>query len=74
MAPAEQQAYVGRLAKERSDIQERIRQLSTRRDEFISQKVEEAGGAESSLDMKLYETVRDQAGKAGLEYEGGPSY
>ena len=53
---------------------ERIRQLSTQRDEFITQKVEEAGGAESSLDMKLYETVRDQAGKAGLEYEGGPSY
>jgi Mg-chelatase subunit ChlD len=74
MAPAEQQAYVGRLAKERADIQERIRQLSTRRDEFISQKVEEAGGAESSLDMQLYKTVRDQAGKAGLEYEGGPSY
>jgi hypothetical protein len=27
-----------------------------------------------SLDLKLYEAVKEQAGKAGLEYEDGPAY
>jgi hypothetical protein len=28
----------------------------------------------SSLDQKLYDAVKDQAGEAGLEYEDGPAY
>jgi len=27
-----------------------------------------------SLDAKLYEAVKDQAGKAGFEYKDGPAY
>jgi len=74
MAPEEQVAYVGRLADERADIQQQIRQLAESRDEFIAGKVLEAGGAEDSLDQKLYDTVKEQAGKAGLEYKDGPVY
>ena len=74
MAPKEQQAYIANLAKERSDLQGRIRQLSEERNEFIAKKAEAEGDLDDSLDAKLYEAVRDQAGKAGLEYEGGPKY
>ena len=27
-----------------------------------------------SLDQKLYDAVKEQAGEAGLEYEDGPAY
>jgi Mg-chelatase subunit ChlD len=74
LAPAEQAAYVGELAEKRADLQAQIRQLADERNEYIAGKVEEAGGLEDSLDKRLYETVKVQAGEAGFEYEGGPSY
>ena len=74
MAPAEQQAYVARLAEERADLKRQIQSLSADRDGYIARKVDEAGGMKDSLDQQLYEAVREQAGKAGLEYEKGPSY
>jgi hypothetical protein len=69
MAPAEQQAYVAGLASERADLKRQIQELSQDRVGYLAKKVEEAGGLEESLDQKLYDTVREQAGKAGLEYE-----
>jgi Mg-chelatase subunit ChlD len=74
MAPAEQKAYVAALAEERAQLSRQIEQLAADRDSFISKKVKEDGGRKDSLDQKLYDTVKDQAGKAGFEYEDGPSY
>jgi Mg-chelatase subunit ChlD len=74
MAPAAQAAYVGELARERAELRTRIRQLADERNDFIARKVEEAGGLDGSLDKRLYETVKDQAGEAGLDYEAGPAY
>ena len=74
MAPAEQQAYVARLADERADLKRQIQVLSVDRDGYIAKKVDEAGGMKDSLDVQLYEAIKEQAGKAGLEYEKGPSY
>jgi len=74
MAPAEQEAYVQKLAGDRADYQRQIQALAEDRDEYISRKVEEAGGLADSLDQKLYETVKDQAGKAGFEYKDGPAF
>ncbi len=74
MAPAEQKAYVARLATKRDDLQRQIRELSVDRDGYLAKKVEEAGGLKDSLDQRLYEAVKEQAGKAGLEYEDGPAY
>ncbi len=73
MAPAEQKKYVVRLAEERSELQRQIVGLSTSRDEFLARKVEEAGGMADSLDMQIYEAVKEQAGNAGFEYESGPA-
>jgi len=74
MARAEQRAYVVGLAEERADLQRQIQDLSQDRDGFLAKKVEEAGGMESSLDKKLYDAVKDQAGEAGLDYTDGPTY
>ncbi len=74
MAPEEQRAYVARLADERSDLKRQIRELSADRDSYLAKKVEEAGGMKDSLDQQIYDAVREQAGKAGLAYENGPTY
>ena len=74
MAPAEQQAYVARLADDREDLKRQIQELSADRDGYLAKKVDEAGGMKDSLDQQLYKAVKEQAGKAGLEYESGPTY
>jgi hypothetical protein len=75
MAPQEQQALIETTAKRREDLKAQVRQLSERRDVYLKQKVEEAGGAKDSLDDKIYSAVRDQAGKKGMVYEtDAPSY
>jgi Mg-chelatase subunit ChlD len=74
MAPAEQKAFVAGLADERAELRQQIQELSQDRDAYLAKKVEEAGGLNSSLDQKLYDAVKEQAGKAGLDYEDGPTY
>jgi Mg-chelatase subunit ChlD len=74
MAAEEKLSYVAGLANERADLQRQIQELSEDRDGYLAKKVEEAGGLRSSLDQKIYDTVKEQAGKVGLEYEDGPSY
>ena len=74
MAPEEQSAYVASLAVERSELKRQIQTLSADRDGYLAKKVEEDGGRKDSLDQKLYDAVKEQAGKAGFAYEDGPAY
>jgi hypothetical protein len=74
LPPAEQAAVVGRLADERTELTRQIRELAEQRDSWLEKKVEEAGGADDSLDHKIFETVSEQAGKTGLTYGDGPEY
>ena len=74
MAPEEQRAYVASLADERFELRRQIQTLSEDRDGYLAKKVEEDGGRKDSLDQKLYDAVKEQAGKAGFEYEDGPAY
>jgi Mg-chelatase subunit ChlD len=74
MAPAKQEVYLTKLAGERADLQRQIQELSEDRDGYIAKKVDAAGGLKDSLDQKLYDTVKEQAVEAGLEYENGPAY
>ena len=74
MARAEQEAFVAELAEERADLQRQIRELSQDRDGYLAKKVDEAGGLKDSLDQKIYNAVKEQAGEAGLKYEDGPAY
>jgi Mg-chelatase subunit ChlD len=74
MAPAAQEAFVAELAEERADLQRQIQDLSQDRYSYLAKKVDEAGGLKDSLDHKLYDAVKEQAGEAGLEYDDGPAY
>ena len=74
MAPTEQAAFVAALSEKREVLQRQIRDLSDDRGDYIEKKVDEAGGMKGSLDQKLYDAVKEQAGEAGLEYEDGPAY
>ena len=69
MAQAEQQLLIEETAQRRNDLQRQIRELSEKRTGFLRKKVKEDGGAGDSLDERIYRTVRDQAGTAGLSYE-----
>jgi uncharacterized protein YegL len=69
LAPAEQMAVIGEQAKRRDELQQEIRQLSESRSSYIKQKVEAEGGADDSLDEKIYRAVKDQAASVGLTYD-----
>ncbi|HUL82011.1 MAG TPA: vWA domain-containing protein [Gammaproteobacteria bacterium] len=71
---AEQEVVVTGNRIKREDVQRQIAELAKDRDAFIKKKVEEAGGAAGSLDQKIYDAVREQAAKTGLEYDGGPKF
>ena len=69
MPPAEQEAFIAKKSKRRQQLQQEIRKLSESRNDFIKEKLKAEGGAEDSLDEKIYSAIRDQAGAAGLTYE-----
>jgi len=68
MAPEQRKAHVEREAQKREQLQRQIKQLAAQRAGFLKQKVEQNGGAEESLDHKLYQTVREQAADQGMDY------
>jgi Mg-chelatase subunit ChlD len=69
LAPAEQKVVIGEQAKRRETLQQEIRELSESRSTYIKQKLEAEGGADDSLDEKIYRAVKDQAASIGLTYE-----
>lgn len=73
-APEERKTIVASHAKKRSELHAQIKELAGKRDAFIADRVEADGGAEDSLDNKLYRSVRSQAAAKGLTYEGAPKY
>ncbi len=74
LSAVEKKDLVAKTAEKRAELQQRLAELSAQRGDYIKEQVEEAGGAEDSLDNKIYSAVRDQAAAAGLVYEDGPEY
>lgn len=69
MAPEEQLEVIKKQAKKRKAIKQEIAELSQSRSEFIKDKIVELGGAENSLDAKIYSAVKEQTKSFGLAYE-----
>lgn len=68
-------AKIDALALKRQRLQAEIRDLAEQRSAWLKESVEKAGGAEDSLDDRIYETVRSQAASQGLRYEpAAPAY
>jgi len=69
MAPEEQMEVITEQAQRRDQLKQEIRKLSASRSNFIKEKVAAEGGADDSLDEKIYGAVKDQAAAVGLTYE-----
>ena len=69
MAPAEAMEVITEQAQRREALKQEIRELSESRNRFIRKKVEAEGGADDSLDEKIYRAVKDQAASVGLSYD-----
>jgi hypothetical protein len=74
LAPAEREAELAEIALRREELGRQIDALAAQRSTYINEKVEAAAGAAGSLDLQIYETVRDQAAARGLTYEAGPEF
>jgi len=69
MAPAEQIEVITEQAERRDQLQQEINKLSASRSNFIKEKIAAEGGADDSLDEKIYRAVKDQAASVGLTYD-----
>ena len=69
MAAEEQMEVITEQAQRREELQQKIEKLSESRNRFIKEKVDAAGGADDSLDEKIYRAVKDQAASVGLSYD-----
>jgi Mg-chelatase subunit ChlD len=69
MAPAAQMIVITEQAQRRDQLQQEIKNLSDSRSNFIKEKVAAEGGADDSLDEKIYRAVKDQAASVGLTYD-----
>ena len=69
MKPAEQQALIVETAERRRDLQRRIEALADQRSRYLKEQVSELGGAQESLDHRIFSAVREQAEAKGLRYE-----
>jgi Mg-chelatase subunit ChlD len=69
MAPAEQIVVITEQAQRRDQLQQEIKKLSASRSDFIKEKIAAEGGADDSLDEKIYRAVKDQAASIGLTYD-----
>ncbi len=74
LAPADRNKLVEDNARRRAELEHKIGDLKGRRDDYLAAEVEASGDKEDSLDYRLFETVREQAQKKGLEYSAAPQY
>jgi hypothetical protein len=75
MTPAEREAFVKRNIEERKRIQAEINDLAARRQAHIKAEIEKrADRGAGSLSQQVYDTLREQAAKKGIEYTDGPSH
>lgn len=70
-----QRDMVSKSAAKREELRNQIQGLSAQRADYLKKKLEAEGGAEDSLDHKIFSTVRQQAAGVGLSYDkAAPAY
>jgi hypothetical protein len=69
MQADEQAVYIKEKSVERKELQKKIRQLAEKRDSFLKEKVEATGVAKNSLDLQIFEAIREQSADKGLVYD-----
>jgi len=75
LAPAAARDMLEEVAEKREQLRDEIGQLAQQRRDFLTKRVEEEGGAEASLDARIFGAVRKQAAAKGLKYDAAaPAY
>ncbi|NEV60685.1 vWA domain-containing protein [Thiorhodococcus minor] len=64
-----QQAVIAETARKRQALEGEIQALTKERSRYLNAQVEAKGGAEDSLDHKIFSAVREQAADKGLHYD-----
>jgi Mg-chelatase subunit ChlD len=75
LSPDEQRQTLAETAERRARIKSRMAEVAAERARWMREKVAAEGGAGESLDHKLFDALRTQAGAAGLDYDAAePAY
>jgi Mg-chelatase subunit ChlD len=71
---SELKAVIEKKSAKRDALEEKIKELSKKRQAFLQKKADEkaAAGEAPGLDDVIYDSIKEQAAEAGLKYEGGP--
>lgn len=74
LAPEKQHTLIQQQTARRGELKRQITSIAEQRAVYLKDEVAAEGGGATSLDAKLFGTVRAQAEKKGLHYETGPAY
>ena len=74
MSPEERNEVVRANSERRDALRRQIGALAGERAAYLAAEVEAIDDKEESLDYHIFETVREQAGKKGMEYSDAPVY
>ena len=70
MAPAERTAYVEKMDKDRTEIQQKIQALNQEREKFVAaEQKKKAQDGTRTLDSAMVESVRTQGARAAFEFQ-----
>jgi hypothetical protein len=64
----ERKAYVGKSAKERTELRTKINQLNRDREQYVAQKMKEVVGT-NTLDSVMISAIREQSAKRNFKFE-----
>ena len=70
LPPAEREKAIAAKAAEREKLQREIRELSEKRQRFLADEAKKQN--KKPLESHLFDCIKEQAGRRGLSYGGGP--
>ena len=75
MTPAERETFVAETQAKRARLQAEIKDLAAKRQAQIEEEVRKrADKGKESLDYRVYDSIKAQAAKKGIEYTDGPAH
>ncbi len=70
--PVAQKDAIDQAAKQRIELDGKIKSLSDQRQAFIAEELAKRDDAAPSLDAQIFDAVKEQAGKKGIAYDAAP--
>jgi Mg-chelatase subunit ChlD len=75
MTAAEREQYIKEMTAKRQAVEEKIKEVGAQRQSYIEEQVKaNADKPATTLDEVIFDSVKEQAARQGIVYEGGPSY